>query len=141
MVSDDQRSVTDHSLPAPIDAAALRCIMSHHETKALRLRLLRAGFNYKGVRMTETCPQCKNQRVAIGRLIASRGPVVFRPGKLRPFTFTLLGGVEPSVPEFNACLDCGFLWGQINHLKLERFIRKHCAEETRRNCGVSDYGT
>ncbi len=33
--------------------------------------------------MTEPCPRCKSQRVAAGRLMASRGQVVFRPGKLR----------------------------------------------------------
>ena len=90
--------------------------------------------------MTESCPRCKSQRVAAGRLMASRGQVVFRPGKLRFIAFTLLGGVQPSVEQFNGCLDCGFLWGQIDHGKLEAFIRRHCTEETRRQCGVSDYG-
>jgi hypothetical protein len=84
------------------------------------------------------CPRCKGQRVVVGRLIASRGPVVFRPGKLRNFTFTLLGGVEASVAQSCGCLDCGFLWGQLDHAKLEAFIRKHCTEETRKECGLSD---
>jgi hypothetical protein len=87
------------------------------------------------------CPRCKSQRVAIGKLIGSSGTVVFQPGELRNFTLTLLGGVEPSVAQFSSCLDCGFLWGQIDHAKLEAFIRKHCTEETQRECGVSDYGT
>jgi DNA-directed RNA polymerase subunit RPC12/RpoP len=84
------------------------------------------------------CPRCQGQRVVVGRLIASRGPVVFRPGKLRNFTFTLLGGVEASVAQSWGCLDCGFLWGQIDHAKLEAFIRRHCTEETRKECGLSD---
>ena len=73
-------------------------------------------------------------------MIASRGQVVFRPGKLRSFTLTLLGGVAPFVNQFNACLDFGFFWGQIDQAKVEAFIRKHCTEESRRECGVSDYG-
>jgi DNA-directed RNA polymerase subunit RPC12/RpoP len=84
------------------------------------------------------CPRCQGHRVVVGRLIASRGPVVFRPGKLRNFTFTLLGGVEASVAQSSGCLDCGFLWGQIDHAKLEAFIRKHCTEETRKECGLRD---
>ena len=86
------------------------------------------------------CPRCQGQRVAVGRL-ASDGAVVFLPGKLRSFTLTVLGGVPPSNPHFRGCLDCGFLWGQLDQAKLEAFIRKHCTEETRKECGVSDDGT
>jgi hypothetical protein len=86
------------------------------------------------------CPRCQSQRVAVGRL-ASDGAVVFLPGTLRSFTLTVFGGVPPSNPHFRGCLDCGFLWGQIDQAKLEAFIRKHCTEETRRECGVSDDGT
>jgi predicted Zn-ribbon and HTH transcriptional regulator len=84
------------------------------------------------------CPRCKSQRVVIGKLIVSGGTVVFQPGELRNFTFTLFGGVEPSVAPYGGCLDCGFLWGHIDQAKLEAFIRKHCTEETRKECGLSD---
>ena len=84
------------------------------------------------------CPRCQGQRVAVGRLIASDGVVVFRPGRLRSFIFTLCGGVQPSSAHFRGCLDCGFLWGQIDQETLEAFIRKHCTEEARREYGLSD---
>jgi hypothetical protein len=84
------------------------------------------------------CPRCQGQRVAVGRLIASEGPVVFRPGKLRSFTLTVFGGVPPSNAYFSGCLDCGLLWGGIDKPELEVFIRKHCTEETQKECGLGD---
>jgi len=86
------------------------------------------------------CPRCKSQRVAIGRLIPSDGTVVFLPGELRNFTLTFLRGVPPSNAQFRGCLDCGFLWGQIDAAKLEVFIRKHCTAETGKKCGVREDG-
>jgi hypothetical protein len=68
--------------------------------------------------------------------MTAEGQVVFCPGKLRSFTFSLYGGVEPSANSFDACLDCGFLWGQIDQTKLQAFIRKHCTEQSQRECGV-----
>jgi hypothetical protein len=96
------------------------------------------GVEHVAEEVAGQCPRCQGQRVVVGRLIASRGPVVFRPGELRNFTFTLLGGVEASVARSSGCLDCGFLWGQIDRARLEAFIRKHCTEETRKECGLSD---
>jgi hypothetical protein len=96
----------------------------------------------------EKCPRCKSHRVAVGKLHASRGRVVFRPGKLRTFALTLLGGVPlgdwnplgRSDAPANGCLDCGFLWGQLDQVKLKDFIRSHCNEETRRECDLTDGG-
>ena len=85
--------------------------------------------------LMDQCPHCKSQRVASGKFTADRGTVVFRP-KLRSFTFTLFGGVEPRDRQAHACLDCGFLWGQIDQAKLQAFMRRHCDEETLRECGI-----
>ena len=84
----------------------------------------------------DQCPNCKSQRVVDGELMASEGYAVFQPQELRSFTLTLFGGVDLVNRRAQACLDCGFLWGQVDQAKLTTFIRRHCTEETKRRYGM-----
>lgn len=84
------------------------------------------------------CPKCQSSRVAVGHLhgdmVAS--DAVFRPDGLRSFTFTMQGGVSPQTT-FQACLDCGLLWGQVEKSDLREFIEKHCTKAAKEKCGLT----
>lgn len=75
----------------------------------------------------------KGDRGGVGQL---RG--FFQSGEVRFFILAGHDGVLFSDEHTTSCLDCGFLWGQIDEAKLEAFARKHCAKETNKEWGLSD---
>ena len=78
----------------------------------------------------ESCPQCGSFQFA-GGMLRSMPNSGFMPGIRRFFSFTLREGVRPESWRFQACLQCGHLWGRIDPGELRRFILSHCTEETR----------
>ena len=85
----------------------------------------------------KVCPQCGGQRVEEG-LISIDPKTGFRPGPRRFLSASLRDGVQPESLRFQACLDCGLLWGRLNPDKLRRYIRTQCNDKTREKWGLSE---
>ncbi len=76
--------------------------------------------------METKCPKCSRQRVTGGRVFSQPDYVspgaYFRPKELKPFALT---GINIRLENrFFGCLDCGFIWAQIDAQKLTDVITK-----------------
>lgn len=81
---------------------------------------------------TDPCPKCDAATVLVGRLIAGRGAVRFKPPGER-FVWWGLPTPPPAVSkDCRVCLTCGFVWTHLRLEDLHAYIDKSCDDATRR---------
>lgn len=88
--------------------------------------------------METKCPKCSSQRVAGGRVFSQPDYVspgaYFRPKELKPFVLT---GINIRLENrFFGCLDCGFVWAQIDAQKLTSVIAKKGNKSIKEKLGL-----
>ena len=72
------------------------------------------------------CPECKCNRVIVGRIVNTRRLSTFEPENMRfGLVRFLIGGIWLRDKAF-ACTNCGFVWTLLPAERLRQFIQSYC---------------
>lgn len=84
------------------------------------------------------CVQCGKERIAQGRIFNQIDYVApaayYRPLGLRPFALLDVNIRIKNV--FCACIDCGFMWAEVDADKLKTVISQKATEATKTKLGL-----
>ena len=89
--------------------------------------------------MKSKCPKCGSGKVVSGRYLSQTDSLgtlqVFRPKGLKRFSMV---GTDVSISNtFDACLDCGLLWGKIAKEKLLKIISRKGNKTLKQGLGIT----
>jgi len=72
------------------------------------------------------CPECKCNRIVVGRIADTRRLSTFEPDNLRfGLVRFFIGGIWLRGKAF-ACTDCGFVWMLLPAERVRQFIQSYC---------------